>query len=371
MRALASAVTGGWLRRPLAGRSVSRRFLPGRRARPRTVAAVIAGMIVLGAVWLWVRDSALVSVNRVTVTGVSGSDAAAIRSALTTAARGMTTLDVNQAQLRAALVPYPEVKSLQISTQVPHGLRIRVIEQLAVAQVVFGGRSEAVTADGILLGSQRTAGLPQVALPVPPGGARVTDPAARAVLRVLGAAPYQLLSKISHIKNEPAHGIVALLRGGPAIYLGDGQHLHAKWLAAAAVLADPGSAGAVLHRRDRSGASRGGRGGLDEPGKDDGNHRHGDGDRGYGDRDHGRSLVGWPRSGRDAGLDHSGLHVGRLIRGKREAQARRRQRSGGKRSTGSAHAAIPREAGGTGRRGRWLNLRSRVIRTRAQPSHDF
>jgi cell division protein FtsQ len=215
------------------------------RLRPRTIAIALTALVVVAAMGLWVRDSPLVSVNRVTVIGATGPDASVIRSALITAARGMTTLNVDEGQLRAAMAPYPEVKDLQVSPQIPHGLRIRVVEQLAVAQVAFAGRAEAVSADGTLLGAQRTAGLPQVRLTVPPGGIRVTETGPLEAIRALAVAPYQLLARITRVSTEAGHGLVAQLRNGPSIYLGDGGRLHAKWLAASTVLADPGSAGAV------------------------------------------------------------------------------------------------------------------------------
>ena len=85
------------------------------------------------------------SVDRVTVTGVSGPDSGAIRSALDLAARNMTTLDVRLGQLRTAVAPYPVVKDLRVSTQFPHGMRIHVIEQLPVGALVAGGETIAAS----------------------------------------------------------------------------------------------------------------------------------------------------------------------------------------------------------------------------------
>lgn len=215
------------------------------RLGPRAVAITAAVAVLAGALWLWLRDSPLVTVDRVTVTGVSGPDAAAIRSALETAARGMTTLDVNRAQLRMAVSPYPEVKALRVSSEVPHGLRIRVVEQLAVAAIQVGGRSEAVAGDGTLLRDVPASALPTIQIPVPPGGPRLTDATALAEVRALAAAPYQVLGRIGAMSTQAGHGLVAQLRGGPAVYLGAGTSLRAKWLAADAVLADPSSAGAA------------------------------------------------------------------------------------------------------------------------------
>jgi hypothetical protein len=71
------------------------------------------------------------------------------------------------------------------------------------------------------------------------------------------------LAKLSQVSHDAAHGLTAQLRGGPAIYFGDGTEARAKWRAALEVLADPGSAGATYidvtdPRRPAAGAGGGG-----------------------------------------------------------------------------------------------------------------
>ncbi len=207
------------------------------------IVALVLGLLAAG--WLWVRDSSLVAVNRVSVTGISGPDATQIRRALITAARTMTTLDVSVSQLRTAVVPYPVVKGLHVSTQFPHGMKIAVAEQIPVAQITVGSRAIPVAGDGTLLHDLPGSGsLPSIPLRVLPGGTRVTDPQARAAVAVLAAAPYPMLAHISQVTTEPSHGLVAQIRDGPSVYFGDASALGAKWTAVTAVLADPGSAGA-------------------------------------------------------------------------------------------------------------------------------
>ena len=88
--------------------TLNRRRLRGlRRPRPRTLVALVALILLLGGVWLWLRDSSLVAVHKVRVTGASGPDASEIRSALALAAHNMTTLDVNMKQLRTAVALAP------------------------------------------------------------------------------------------------------------------------------------------------------------------------------------------------------------------------------------------------------------------------
>jgi cell division protein FtsQ len=208
------------------------------------VAVLVVAVALLGAAWLWFRDSSLVAVRHVQVTGVSGRDAGRIRRALTASAETMTTLDFSLSDLRMAVAPYPVIKDIQVSTQFPHGMRIRVVEEIPVGAVVVSGQRIAVAGDGTVLhGVAGASLLPAIPLSVEPGGTRLTGAALNAVA-VLAAAPYQLLPHISQVTTTASHGLVAQLRSGPSIYFGDAHDLAAKWTAATAVLADPSSAGA-------------------------------------------------------------------------------------------------------------------------------
>jgi cell division protein FtsQ len=223
------------LPRPAAGSRRLRRWL--------LVAVVVLGLLFGG--WLWLRDSSLVGVTHVRVTGVSGPDAPAIRGALVSAARGMTTLDVNTSQLRTAVASFPVVAGLSVSTDFPHGMRIQVIERFPVALVSVAGKNVPVASDGTLLhDTTASTALPVVPLTVPPGGPRLVGQSLDAI-RLLAAAPAPLLAKVSQVTTQPSHGLVAQLRDGPSLYFGDASSARAKWSAAAAVLADPGSAGAA------------------------------------------------------------------------------------------------------------------------------
>ena len=101
-----------------------------------------------------------------------------------------------------------------------------------------------MSADGTLLhGTSLPGSLPTIVVPVSPGGTRVSGSALQ-VVRLLAAAPYQLLPKVSQALDSGAQGLEAQLRNGPKLYFGNDADLGAKWAAAAAVLADSGSAGA-------------------------------------------------------------------------------------------------------------------------------
>ncbi len=85
----------------------------------RVVAVIVVVLVLAGGVWLWLRDSSLVAVKHVTVTGASGPDAARIRSALDAAARNMTTLDVHMDTLNTVVEPFPVVKGLAGEHAIP------------------------------------------------------------------------------------------------------------------------------------------------------------------------------------------------------------------------------------------------------------
>jgi cell division protein FtsQ len=226
--------------------SLGRRRLTLSRPSPRVVAILLVVVIVVGGVWLWVRDSSLVSVSRVVVSGQSGPDAEQIRAALMSAAKNMTTLDVRMDQLRTAVAPFPVVKDLRVTTQFPHGMRIMVIEQVPVGAVAVGGRAIAVAGDGTLLHDVPVSpSLPAIPLRVPPGGTRLSEPDALHAVSLLAAAPYAMIARISRVSTDASHGLVAQLRNGPSIHFGDAGRLADKWIAATAVLTDAGSSGAA------------------------------------------------------------------------------------------------------------------------------
>jgi cell division septal protein FtsQ len=244
-------------------RFLRRSRLSGRprlpRPGPRVLVAALAVLALAAGGWVWLRNSSLVGVQRVTVVGVSGRDARQIRAALVAAARGMTTLNVKMGALRTAVAPFPVVKQIHVTTDFPHRMRIDVVEQVPVAMVTAAGQQVPVSADGTLLhGASIPASLPAIPLSVSPGGTHVTGPTLR-VVRLLAAAPYQLLAKVSQATDDGSQSrrqMVGRGRGAGRSRLG----------------------GSRLHRCDRT-VAPGGRGGV---------RQHLRGARRDGRRDHGR-----------------------------------------------------------------------------------
>jgi len=226
------------------------------------VAAFACVLALLAAGWLWLRDSELVAVKRVTVTGASGPDAARIEAALEGAALDMTTLHVRDGALRTAVEPFPTVLGVRTAPDFPHALRIHVRARSPVAAIVAGDQRVAVAADGTLMRSTRSAGLPEITARAAPAGARASDAGVRRALAVLAAAPPELRARVRRVYLGP-NGLTVPLRDGPSLYLGGSERLRAKWVAATVVLADPTSAAATYV--DVRVPERPAAGGLEQP----------------------------------------------------------------------------------------------------------
>jgi cell division protein FtsQ len=215
-----------------------------RRSFLRGFAAVIvlAGLGVGG--WLWLRDSSLVAVTAVRISGATSSDEGRIRSALESAARDMTTLHVREDVLREAVGRFPSVAGLHVDTDFPHRITIRVLEHRPVAALDVDGRRTPVSGAGIVLtGVDADDDLPTIRRDQVPGS-RVDDAKTRAALAVAAEAPRQLLARSERLWWGP-EGLTMDLHDGPPLYFGTRDDAAVKWAAAARVLAEPSAAGAT------------------------------------------------------------------------------------------------------------------------------
>jgi len=200
--------------------------------------AVLAGLY-----FFWLRDSSLVAVKQVSVSGVSGDNAHRIAARLEAAARDMTTLNVDDDALREAVAAFPEVRGVTAHADLPHGLRIVVAERVPIGALTSGGEHVAVASDGTVLPKAATGSVPVIPVDTLPTGSRLTDPVALRAIAVLAAAPARLRSRIDELANGKG-GLRATLRGGGTVVIGAPTALAAKWLAAAAVLRNPSAKGA-------------------------------------------------------------------------------------------------------------------------------
>jgi cell division protein FtsQ len=211
---------------------------------PRVVAIVLALLAVAALGWFWLRDSSLVAVDDVTITGLSGPDASRIRATLEDAAHDMTTLHVSEGDLRNAVAAYAQVKDIHVTTDFPHGMDIAVIEHNAVGVIVADGKRVPVSGDGKLLRAVPATDLATVQMSSIPGGDRLTDRRASQAVQMLAAAPPALRTRVKNVWSG-SHGLTARLTRGPLLYFGTTDRLEAKWAAVTRVLEAPAAAGAL------------------------------------------------------------------------------------------------------------------------------
>jgi len=208
------------------------------RARLILLAIVVAALAI--TYFAWFRDSSFLAVQDVKVEGASSADRDRITAALTDAAQGMSTLDVDASRLASAVSGFPTVASVSADPSFPHGLSVHVTERKPVLLASDGQREVAVAARGSVLPGVHADGLNLPALHVDdlPESGRLGDDALEEA-RVIGAAPAPLRSLIEGATITDDYGIVVILRGGIDVRFGAASKSGTKWAAASAVLADP------------------------------------------------------------------------------------------------------------------------------------
>lgn len=213
--------------------------------RWRLIAALLLVGALGGGYFGWLRDSALVRVERVKVVGLSGPGSQRVRAALADSALGMTTLHMRQDQLERAVETEPLVHSVTVHTDFPHAVRIEVVQNTPVGVLVVGSSRVPVAGDGTLLRETRVDGsLPQIPAGALPSGKRLGDGHARRLVEVVAAAPPALRPRIQAVRETRAHGYVGQVMGGPEIWIGDLAEIELKWMAATAILTQASSDGA-------------------------------------------------------------------------------------------------------------------------------
>ena len=247
MRAAAATLprAGGRLRLVAGALGRSARA-PSTRVKRLLLLALVLVLAIGAAYTFWFRDSSFVRVERVTVTGLTGTDAPRERAGVIAAAKGMTTLHYDEAALRRALGAGATIEAVRVIPDFPHGLRIEVVEKTPVAVLVYGSERVAVGSGGVLLPDVRPIprSLPPIAVGALPSGPRLGDGRARRLVSAAASAPAALRARVVRLRELPGKGLFADLRDGPEVILGSPSDLVAKWTAAAAILADPGSRGA-------------------------------------------------------------------------------------------------------------------------------
>ncbi len=211
-----------------------------RALRNRAVLIVIFAAAIFAAYSFWFRDSSLVAVKSVNVTGIGkGKLDAQLRQALDHAGRGMTTLDASQAELVKVARPFPSVQAVSIDPTFPSTLNVKVTKRTPVALIGEGSGAVGVAEDGRVMRGVPAGGdhLPRLPLTAAPKGSWVGGPVLEQA-EMLGADPKPLLRYVDHSFNAES-GIGVELDGGVDLLFGTAANAGQKWKAGAAVLSDP------------------------------------------------------------------------------------------------------------------------------------
>jgi cell division protein FtsQ len=236
------------LRRPAASAARLRATLtPTKRTRRRLLVAAVVAALLAALYMFWLRDSSLVAVENVTVTGLTSHDADRVRVALASTAETMTTLHVDEARLQDAAAAFPIVARIEATPDFPHGMTVNVIEHRPAAIAIADGRKQPIAGDGSVLAGLPVEGdLPTIDLSVAMPQRQLGPGAARDAARVAGVAPPVIARRVDSLAREGgARGVVAELEDGTELIFGTPDKLAAKWAAAIRVLADEEATGAT------------------------------------------------------------------------------------------------------------------------------
>lgn len=207
--------------------------------RHRALALGAVALALLVGYFAWLRDSSLFAVDSVRVEGTT-ANADRVEAALAEAADGMSTLNIDEQKLAAAVSGFPTVASIRADADLAHSLTVVVTERLPVAEAELGGERVAVSADGYALPGVEVKGAKLPTLDEDAGAKQgVLNEEGAAQAAALGGAPAELRERIDAAAWDPARGgVVVELAGAPELRFGDGARSEEKWRAAVAVLAD-------------------------------------------------------------------------------------------------------------------------------------
>lgn len=209
----------------------------GRVWRRRAVALAVLAIAIAVGYQFWLRDSSLFAVDEVEVEGVT-ANREQVTAALEQAAEGMTTLNVDEDELRKAVSAFPTVASIRVDAGLPSTLTIELTERLPVGTVESGGERVPVSGDGYLLPGLDPGEAKLAAVEARVDDGRI-DADGLAQAEVLAAAPPELRERISETAFDVDRGgVVVDLEASPELRFGSADQAEDKWAAVVTVLAD-------------------------------------------------------------------------------------------------------------------------------------
>jgi len=182
----------------------------------KPLAAVVL-LLVLAVVGVWlVYFSSVLAVTGVDVKGTSLLSPAAVRSAAAVPdGQALARVDLDRIRTRVqALAP---VRSVDVSREWPHQVRIDVTERVPVAVVSIAGHLRGMDADGVVF---RDYSSPPPRLPRVQTGSDTSSDALHEAAEVVGSLPQELSARVDHVEVETVDRISLVLRDGRTVRWG-------------------------------------------------------------------------------------------------------------------------------------------------------
>lgn len=183
-------------------------------ARPLLVVAG-AGSVLALAAWVVLSSGAL-AVSRLAIAGTHRLSAAEVRAAVGPVT-GEALLRVDTAGVVARVSALPGVRSVTVTRDWPHTLRVVIRERDAVAAIQRSDGWYLIDSQGVEYGPPLRApgALPVLSLP-----AQAPDLAARSAAAVLRGLPASLLREVVRVDAPSPSGVQLRLRGGALVVWG-------------------------------------------------------------------------------------------------------------------------------------------------------
>jgi cell division septal protein FtsQ len=209
------------------------------------LAWIVAAIALLAGLFMLVRNTPLVEVREVAVTGLSEDYDESTRSAVIDEARNMTTLNFSVDRIKEAAAEFADVSSVEVTRHIPHGVSIDVQIRRPVLLARVSGKTVLLAQTGEVMDVRYAApGLPKLDVTGRVVDGRLAGGKGLSAVKVLGAAPQALMAKVKNIRFGKL-GVVVGMDGGLDLYFGSAKGATRKWQDAATVLASGKASGAA------------------------------------------------------------------------------------------------------------------------------
>jgi cell division protein FtsQ len=220
-----------------------RRSVIRERGRRRAgIMVACTALVIVVALFFWLRSSDVFAVERVTATKTAHVTEAQIASA-TASVRGENLLALSVDPIVERLVALPYVRSASVHRRFPNTLEVRVVEHSAAARVRAGdGAIWFVSADGTVLEVSDDGDLP-LFVPVPETELQAGSVLPELIKKALPLAALLRqavadggLPAIDHVTIVATGEIVLHLRDGSEVRMGEPVELKQKLMVATAMI---------------------------------------------------------------------------------------------------------------------------------------